>query len=808
MSAPERLPAGAARDPVWIVTGRPPTGELIRVRGLVQGVGFRPTVWRIAKACSLTGEVLNDGEGVLIRAWGAPSNLDRFCRELREQCPSLARIDALERAPLSDPAGGADFCIVESQAGEVRTGVVADAATCGACRRELFDPADRRYRYPFINCTHCGPRLGIVERIPYDRSNTSMAPFRMCPECLAEYEDPADRRFHAQPNACPVCGPRVWLQDPEGERPKPRPPGSVDEVAAASRLLSEGRILAVKGIGGFHLACDACNAGAVAELRRRKRRFAKPFALMGRDLGVIRRYCRVNEEEAALLRSTAAPIVLLEADGPEAAAPDVAPGQTTLGFMLPYSPLHHLLLADWDRPLVMTSGNLSEEPQCVDNLEAAERLGSLADILLLHDRAIVNRVDDSVARVMDGAPRLLRRARGYAPSTILLPQGFAEGPPILALGGELKNTICLVEGGRAVLSQHLGDLEDARTAREYERTIVLYQDLFRLDPRVLAVDLHPGYRSTRLGQERAARDGAQLAAVQHHHAHIAAVLLDNGRSLEDRPVLGIALDGLGYGDDGAIWGGELLRADYRGYERLGWLKPTPLPGGVKAILEPWRNTYAHLRQHLGWEAAQARYGQQELFAWLGGQSLGVLERMIQAGINAPMSSSCGRLFDAVAAALGICREGISYEGQAAVELEAVARQAWPLPGGYPFAVAEGPGGTRLLDPAPMWSSLLDDLAARTGLPLAAARFHRGLADALVELARELASGFGLEAVALSGGVFQNRTLFEAVSAGLRQRGLQVLAHRQVPANDGGLALGQAAVALARELGDGLRGSVF
>jgi hydrogenase maturation protein HypF len=802
MSAPERLPAGAARDPVWIVTGRPPTGELIRVRGLVQGVGFRPTVWRIANACGLTGEVLNDGEGVLIRAWGVPSNLDRFCRQLRAQCPPLARIDVLERAPLGDPAGGADFRIVESQAGEVHTGVVADAATCSACRRELFDPADRRYRYPFINCTHCGPRLSIVERIPYDRSNTSMAPFRMCPECQAEYEDPADRRFHAQPNACPVCGPRVWLQDPAGGRLEPRLPDSMDAVAAASRLLSEGRILAVKGIGGFHLACDACNAGAVAELRRRKRRFAKPFALMGRDLGVIRRYCRVNEEEAALLRSTAAPIVLLEADGPEEVAADVVPGQNCLGFMLPYSPLHHLLLADWDRPLVMTSGNLSEEPQCVDNLEAVARLGSLADILLLHDRAIVNRVDDSVVRVMDGAPRLLRRARGYAPATILLPQGFAERPPILALGGELKNTICLVQGGRAVLSQHLGDLEDARTAREYERTISLYRDLFRLEPRVLAVDLHPDYRSTRLGQERAARDGADLAAVQHHHAHIAAVLLDNGWPLEGGQVLGIALDGLGYGDDGAIWGGELLRADYRGFERLAWLKPTPMPGGVKAIMEPWRNTYAHLRQHLGWKAARARYGQLELFAWLGGKSLGVLERMIQAGINAPMSSSCGRLFDAVAAALGICREGISYEGQAAVELEAVARQAWPLPGGYPFAIAEGAGGTRLLDPAPMWASLLDDLAARTGLPLAAARFHRGLADALVELARELASGFGLEAVALSGGVFQNRTLFEAVSAGLRRRGLQVLAHRQVPTHDGSLALGQAAVALARELGDG------
>jgi hydrogenase maturation protein HypF len=778
------------------MTGPPAAGELIRVRGLVQGVGFRPTVWRLANACGLVGEVLNDGQGVLIRAWGAPGALDRFCRELRPQCPPLARIDALERTPLREPARTTGFRIVESRGGEVRTGVVADAATCEACRRELFDAADRRYRYPFINCTHCGPRLSIIARIPYDRANTSMSPFRMCPRCLTEYQDPEDRRFHAQPNACPVCGPRVWLQDSAGRQRDPRGLAAADPVAAAGALLRAGRILAIKGIGGFHLACDASNPEPVAELRRRKRRFAKPFALMARDLTVIRRYCRVSDEEARLLASAAAPIVLLEAAGPEKAAADVAPAQTTLGFMLPYSPLHHLLLADWERPLVMTSGNLSEEPQCVDNLDAAERLGGLADFLLLHDRAIVNRVDDSVVRVMDGEPRMLRRARGYAPALLALPPGFAPAPPLLALGGELKSTICLVEGERAVVSQHLGDLEDARTAREYEHTIDLYRDLFRIEPQVLAVDLHPDYRSAALGRAWAAREGLELVPAQHHHAHIAGVLLEHDWPLDGPAVLGVALDGLGYGADGTLWGGEFLRADYRDFARLGWLKATPMPGGVKAILEPWRNAYAHLRTHLGWKAVRAFHGDLEPVAWLEGRNLGVLDRMIEAGINAPLSSSCGRLFDAVAGTLGICRERISYEGQAAVELEALAREARPPPGGYPFGIVAGQGPV-LLDPAPMWSALLGDLAAGVEPAAIAARFHRGLADAVVETAAHLAAASGLDIVALSGGVFQNRTLFEAVIEGLRARGLRVLAPGQIPGNDGGLALGQAAVALAR-----------
>ncbi|AGA90722.1 (NiFe) hydrogenase maturation protein HypF [Thioflavicoccus mobilis 8321] len=774
-------------------------GEAIRVRGLVQGVGFRPTVWRLAQAHGLSGEVRNDGEGVLIRLWGDTRARERFCAELRAQCPPLARIDSLERSALAEAAPAGPFRIVASGGGAVRTAVVPDAATCPACRRELFDPADRRWRYPFINCTHCGPRLSIVERIPYDRVNTSMAAFAMCPDCAAEYADPGDRRFHAQPNACGVCGPQVWLEDAGGWRLDPAELGGIDAIAAASRLLAQGAIVALKGIGGFHLACDAGDPQAVARLRRRKGRYAKPFALMARDLAVIGRYAEVGAAEAALLASPAAPIVLLRAGGPQAVAAAVAPGQDTLGFMLPYSPLHHLLLADWERPLVMTSGNRSEEPQCIANDEATERLAGLADYRLLHDRAIVNRVDDSVLRLLDGAPQLLRRARGYAPVPLPLPEGFAAAAPLLALGGELKVTICLVQDGQAILSQHLGDLEEARTAREYERTFNLYLALYRHAPTALAVDAHPGYRSTLTGRAWAARAGLPLVTVQHHHAHIASVLADNGWPLAGGRVLGIALDGLGYGPDGSFWGGELLVAEYLSFERVGWLAPVAMPGGERAVREPWRNTYAQLRTHLGWDRVQAAYPDLELVRWLAGQPLAVCDRMIERGLNAPPTSSCGRLFDAVAGAVGLCRDGIRYEGQAAIELEVLADRAPRGGPGYPFALAEDARGCLLIDPTPMWSALLADLAVDAVPAVVAARFHDGLAAAVVTAAEQLASRHGLAAAALSGGVFQNKRLLEAVAVGLRRSGLQVLVHGKVPANDGGLSLGQAAVAAARLL---------
>lgn len=778
-------------------------GERIRVRGLVQGVGFRPTVWRLAHELDLAGDVCNDGEGVLIHVWADAGRCDELCRRLIEECPPLGHIDSLERSALEDLSPPAAFRIIPSAATSVHTGIAPDAATCPACLAEIRNPADRRYRYPFTNCTHCGPRLSIVCAIPYDRSNTSMSAFPMCVLCEQEYLDPADRRFHAQPNACPACGPRVWLTDATGKGCDPRDFGAEDAIAAASRLLGRGAILAIKGIGGFHLACDADNETAVSELRQRKRRYRKPFALMARDLDVIRHFCRVDDGEAELLAAPAAPIVLLAIKGPEQVASDIAPGQVTLGFMLPYSPLHHLLLQDWSRPLVMTSGNLSEEPQCIDDHDAQQRLSDLADYYLLHDREILNRVDDSVVRTMDGTSHFLRRARGYAPAPIRLPPDLGAvsrilTPPILALGGELKNSICLLADGRAILSQHLGDLEEARTAVEYERTIDLYRALFAHDPKVLAVDLHPDYRSTQVGRTWAARDGLELVEIQHHFAHIVSVLADNGWPLDAGRVVGIALDGLGYGTDGTLWGGELFLADYRGYERVGHLKPVPLPGGAKAILEPWRNAYAHLHAHFGWETVRYRYPDLEPICYLAHKPLSVLAAMMKRGINSPPSSSCGRLFDAVAAILGLSAEAVAYEGQAAVELEALAASAiGRCRQGYPFGMVFEEDAL-VLDPGPMWSALLDDLVQGREAATVAARFHVGLAEALSWIALQLAQEYRIDTAALSGGVFQNRILLEGVGARLRSAGLRVLCQRQVPANDGGLSLGQAAIAAARD----------
>ncbi|MBK5967661.1 MULTISPECIES: carbamoyltransferase HypF [Thiorhodovibrio] len=838
--------------------------EQVRVRGLVQGVGFRPHVWHLANSLGCRGDVRNDGDGVLIRLWAPDSNTaDTFCHQLSEHAPPLARIDRLERAPLppgsAPPAGETEFKIIASAATEVHTAIVPDAATCAACAAEIAEPANRRYRYPFTNCTHCGPRLSILRAIPYDRANTSMAAFPMCPDCQAEYDNPANRRFHAQPNACPVCGPRVWLEDTQGQPLAPPDLQAVDAIALASRLLAAGQIIAIKGIGGFHLACDATNTEAVTRLRQRKARDAKPFALMARDIGVIRHYCQLSEQEAILLQSPAAPIVLLarksedhnsqfssqsvsRGDGPPQdmapklapkqspnlapkLAPGIAPRQHRLGVMLPYSPVHLLLLADWDRPLVMTSGNRSDEPQAIANEDARERLAPMADALLLHDRDIINRIDDSLARVDAGHPRLLRRARGYSPAPLLAPEGFDNAAPILALGGELKNTFCLLDAPRLILSQHLGDLDEPATLREFERTLALYRDLFQHRPQAIAVDLHPDYRSSAVGRRLAAELDAPLIQVQHHHAHIAAVLADNGWPKDAGPVLGIALDGLGYcsnrgsdgGSNGHLWGGELLRADYHSFTRLAWLRPTPLPGSDRAAREPWRNLLAQLHTAFGWQSARDQWPWLNdlpgLAPGLTAAPIDTLLRMIDNGFNAPLSSSTGRLFDAVAAALGICPERLAYEGQAAMELEALASgelgnpnaqagafskaapDATPQDPGYPFALIRTAEGTQL-DPAPMWQALLDDLSNGITSARIAASFHTGFAKALTNLAVDLAREQHIDTLALSGGSFQNRILLETVIRQAEQAGMRILTHRQVPANDGGIALGQALIAAA------------
>lgn len=769
----------------------PQEGRAIRVRGLVQGVGFRPTVWRLARECGLAGSVWNDAEGVMVEAFGEAAELDLFLRRLRREPPPLARIDAVEWiASTCTPASG-EFEISPSRGGAVHTAIVPDAASCAACLAELRDPVDRRYRYPFINCTHCGPRLTIVESVPYDRAHTSMRRFPLCADCSAEYADPADRRFHAQPTACPACGPRAWVERLDDGAPIEE--FGKDAVAVVADQLRGGAIVAIKGLGGFHLACAATNETAVALLRARKQRYAKPFALMARDIETVRLYCEVGDADAVLLASAAAPIVILPVRPGASLAPSIAPGQSTLGFMLPYTPLHHLLLADMDQPLVMTSGNRSDEPQCTDNDQARRELRGIADIALLHDRGIVNRLDDSVVRVMAGAPRLLRRARGYAPAPIALPTGFEQAGPLLAMGGELKSSFCLVDEGRATLSQHLGDLEDAATFDDYRTALDLYLDLFDHQPEAIAVDLHGDYLSTKLGREMAEKAHIPIIEIQHHHAHIASALAENGRALDAPPVIGIAIDGLGFGPDGSMWGGEFLLADYDGFRRLGRFGCAAMPGGTQAIRQPWRSAYAYLDAAIGWDTCRRDYPELEAIKALDAKPLATLDAMIRGSINSPQTSSCGRLFDAVAAVLGICRDRISYEGQAAIELEAMAAFDADIDA-YSIPIREG--ALLELDFAPLWRSILDDLKRGTPADVIAARFHRGLAEAIADMAQRCARQARLDCIALSGGSFQNAFLLGAVSRLLEQQGFDLLTQQQVPSNDGGLSLGQAAIAAA------------
>lgn len=778
----------------------------IRVRGRVQGVGFRPTVWRYARELGLSGDVRNDADGVLIRVYGSDTAITALISRLQLEPPSLARIDAIETGPCdAEPPDG--FVIAESVGGDTHTQIAPDAAICVACAEEITSPFGRRYRYPFTNCTHCGPRLGIVNGIPYDRRNTTMAPFAMCRACRVEYEDPADRRFHAEAIACHVCGPKAELVRFDGRAFGFEQFSMMDDVDAACGLMKNGEIVAIKGIGGFQLACDATKADVVTRLRKLKQRDAKPFALMARDLDVIRRYCSVSSEEAALLAGSSAPIVLLRADGGERLPDAIASGLATLGFMLPTTPMHLLMLRRMARPVVMTSGNLSDEPQVISDDQARKRLGSIATYALMHDRAIANRIDDSVARVAGGRVRLLRRARGYAPEPIALPKGFEAAPELLAMGGELKATFCLIKDGAAILSPHQGDLEDVRTFDDYRRNIALYTQLFDHKPTALVADLHPEYLSSKLARERANVDTLPLIEVQHHHAHVASCLAENGYPLDAPAVLGIALDGLGWGGDNTLWGGEFLLADYRRYQRLGTFKPVALLGGAQAAREPWRNLYAHLMAETRWLEFAMNFDQLELHGYLAGKPRATLDAMIKNGINALPASSCGRLFDAVAAALDICRERQAYEGEAAARLEAMVdldtlhHEDDAL--GYPLSIPNLRGsGLPYVEPLAMWGAVLGDLILNTPASVMAARFHKGLAKSIVAMTRKLAGEDDqampprFSTVALSGGCFQNGILFEEVSRRLDQAGFMVLSHAQVPANDGGLALGQAVIGAA------------
>ncbi|WCB95113.1 Carbamoyltransferase HypF [Baekduia alba] len=747
------------------------------VEGTVQGVGFRPYVHRLARELGLTGTVGNDAHGVVLEVEGEGRAVAAFLRRLPVEAPPLAHVDGVRVHDVA-PIDQDSFAIVESARGGAPDAlVVPDAATCDACLAELRDPADRRHRHAFISCTHCGPRFTIVRGVPYDRPLTTMAGFPMCAACRAEYEDPADRRFHAQPIACPDCGPRLALLGADvGD--------AVDAAAAAAALLRAGAIVAVKGIGGYHLACRADDERAVAALRARKHREDKPFALMAADVAGARALVVLDEDEERLLRGPARPIVLAARRAGAPAAPAVAPHRRELGVMLPYAPLHHLLLADAGGPLVLTSGNVSDEPIAYRDADARERLAPIADAFLAHDRPIHMRTDDGVVRVAVGRPRVLRRSRGHVPSHLPLPGGD-EAPPLLACGAELKSTFCVARDGRAWVSHHLGDLQDAATRASFVDGVAHFERLFAVAPELVVHDLHPGYASTAYALER---EGVATLGVQHHHAHLAACLAEHGL---DGPAVGAIYDGSGYGADATVWGGELLVGDARDFTRAGHLLAVPLPGGDRAVAEPWRMACAWLAaveddvEVPALPAALARHVTPRRWA--------DVARLARSGLAAPPTTSAGRLLDAVAALCGV-RATVSYEGQAAIELEAVADRAQRR--AYPLEV----GDDLVLDARPTIRAVRDDLAAGAAVPVVSARTHNALAVATAEACARAAGRAGTDMVVLSGGVFQNRLLLEGCHADLTRRGLRVLHPERLPCNDGGIAFGQAAVAAVGRAG--------
>jgi hydrogenase maturation protein HypF len=774
--APRGGAPGANRDPR--VMARMEIRRRIEVSGIVQGVGFRPYVYRLATERHLSGHIRNTSEGVTIELQGPASALEEFLERLPKEAPPLARISEIQVHELSCN-GGHGFSILESGRGEhVRTLISPDVAVCGDCLRELIDPSNRRYLYPFINCTNCGPRFTIVRGIPYDRPFTSMARFRMCPDCQAEYDDPRDRRFHAQPNACWNCGPLLTLWNREGETVS-----CADPVAEAAALLQQGAIVAVKGIGGFHLAADATNAAAVELLRARKRRVDKPFAVMVADLEAAIEFSEVDEEARRTLEEPARPIVLLRKKQGGAIAEAVAPGHRDLGIFLPYAPLHHLLFrAGGFRAVVMTSANLSEEPIAIDNQEALGRLQGLADHFLVHDRDILWRCDDSVVRPVEGKVRPLRRSRGYVPVPVVLRE---EAPPILAVGGELKNTICLTSGRQAFLSQHIGDLENIESCRFFEDVIAHLQAILEIEPQIIAFDMHPNYLSTKWAL---ARRWVKLVGVQHHHAHIASCMAEN--HLEGR-VIGLALDGTGYGTDGNIWGGEVLLASYEDFKRAAHFAYAPLPGGSAAIREPWRMAVSYLLLASGPDLLELPL---PFLRQIPKTTIRTLLRMIERGVNSPLTSSCGRLFDGVAALINLRRE-VNYEAQAAIELE-MCRDEAAAGRPYPFPINEK-GGVLQIDSGPLFKAIVEDVLRGASPGEISQRFHDALVDVLMRVAQILRRQTSLNRVCLSGGTFQNVYLATELGRQLLKQGFEVFTHAEVPPGDGGLSLGQAVVAAHR-----------
>ncbi len=768
----------------------------IQVKGVVQGVGFRPFVYGLAARLDLKGWVLNTSSGVVIEIEGSSNALDQFVKDLVKKAPPLSSIEQLEARPI--PRNGYDrFEIRESIAEAGYVLISPDIATCEACRQELFDPEDRRYRYPFTNCTNCGPRFTIIEDVPYDRPLTTMAPFRMCPACQAEYEDPLNRRFHAQPNACPICGPRVWLapadaRDQEALTPPEGTPNNSEIIKKAARLLQSGSILALKGLGGFHLACDATNPRAVKALRDRKGRPHKPLAVMISNLDEIGKHCLITPEEKGLLTSMSCPIVLVEWKPGSDIAKEVAPGNHFLGGMLPYTPLHHLLLHDVGRPLVMTSGNLSEEPIAQNNEEAWRRLSKLADWFLFHNREIYARYDDSVWFVPSlSTVQPLRRSRGYAPYPVKLPYSSIS---VLAVGPELKNTFCMTRDRYAFLSQHIGDMENLETLEHFERSIAVFKKLFRLKPEAIVHDLHPDYLSTQYAKEEASKNGLPLLGAQHHHAHIASCLVENGLT---EPVIGVAMDGTGYGLDGQIWGGEWLVADLQGFQRVAWLEPLPLPGGDMGIRNPGRLALAYLYQLFQEIPCLAFVSKLEE------TEIKTVPVQVQRGVQIAKTSSAGRLFDAVSALAGGPIRA-TYEAQAAIEMEmasGMTNDSYP----YDLRSKHTPWSWGRLEELPrcdssfeivlkpLFRAIVDEVRSGKTFSEIGGKFHRTLARIIGEVSGIISRMTGLRRVALSGGCFQNRLLLRMTLEELRKQGLEPITHHLVPANDGCISLGQAAI---------------
>jgi hydrogenase maturation protein HypF len=744
----------------------------VRVRGVVQGVGFRPFVYRLALHNELAGHIGNDTDGVTIEIEGAETSVENFLTRLRSEAPPISRIDSVQVDEL-EAVGELGFSIIHSQVlGRVSTGIPADAATCADCLRELLDPQDRRHRYPFLNCTNCGPRFTITRSVPYDRPQTSMAAFPMCPACQAEYDDPLNRRFHAQPNACWDCGPRVWLESPDGVAI-----ASDDPIAQCIENLLTGQIMAIKGIGGFHLAADATNDSVVMRLRERKHRYGKPLAIMVQDMDAAREFCLIGDEEAALLQTSARPIVLARAGC--GIASSVAPGIPWLGVYLPHAPLQHLLFADHRvHALVMTSANLSEEPIAIDNAEARARLGNIADAFLMHNREILQRCDDSVAAIVDGAPQLIRRARGYVPLGIDLP---LDSPPLLAVGGHLKSVFTLARGRFAYQSQHLGDLENISGLDFFAESLTHLMRTFEIEPQAVVYDLHPGYLSTSWAKRWAAERNLPAIAVQHHHAHIAACMAEH--TIEG-PVIGLSLDGTGYGTDGNIWGGEVLIAHYDHFDRFAHLDYVRMPGGDAAVREPWRMAFAHmLAAGVGEDEAKQLVSATD-------QEARLLSRMINRGINAPPTSSLGRLFDAAAAVI-LNRRKVDYEAQAAIELEGIAVDEPERLDKWTEVAERSGAGIIKIDH--LWRALIESL--RRGVPRStiAAQFHSAIADLFIAEAASARKSTGISQVVMGGGCMHNHRLNTLLRLGLEERRFQVFAHRRVSPGDGGLSYGQAVI---------------